>query len=82
MCAGFIRHSAVLKNIQQFAWAEIHQFGERDERRCGCRVNRFSDLIPKAEEAIRKLAELTEWRRWWWFAIRNRNVRGFRICWM
>ncbi len=57
---GIYPPSAVLKNIQGFAWAEIHQFGAVDEGtlRLPCRsVMRFDT---KAEEAIGELAELAE----------------------
>ena len=51
--------NAVLKNVQAFTWAEIHQFGAESEQtlRLPCKsVQRFDT---KAEEAIRELAELT-----------------------
>ncbi|HVX83238.1 MAG TPA: transcription-repair coupling factor [Phycisphaerae bacterium] len=57
---GIYPPSAVLKSVQNFAWAEIHQFGAEDEQtlRLPCRsVQRFDT---KAEEAIRELAELTD----------------------
>ncbi|HUO09565.1 MAG TPA: transcription-repair coupling factor, partial [Phycisphaerae bacterium] len=57
---GIYPPNAVLKNIQNLAWAEIHQFGAEDEKtiRLPCKsVQRFDT---KAEEAIKELAELTE----------------------
>jgi transcription-repair coupling factor (superfamily II helicase) len=57
---GIYPPNAVLRNVQSFAWAEIHQFGAEDEKtvRLPCKsVQRFDT---KAEEAIRELAELTE----------------------
>ncbi len=57
---GIYPPSAVLKNIQNLAWAEIHQFGAEDEQtiRLPCKsVQRFDT---KAEEAIHELAELTD----------------------
>ncbi len=57
---GIYPPNAVLKNIQQFAWAEIHQFGSETEQtiRLPCKsIQRFDT---KAEEAIKELAELTE----------------------
>ncbi len=57
---GIYPPSAVLKGVQGFAWAEIHQFGAEDEQtlRLPCKsVQRFDT---KAEEAIRELAELAE----------------------
>ncbi len=57
---GIYPPSAVLKNIQNLAWAEIHQFGAEDEKtiRLPCKsVQRFDT---KADEAIRELAELTD----------------------
>jgi transcription-repair coupling factor (superfamily II helicase) len=56
---GIYPPNAVLKNIQQFAWAEIHQFGSENDQtiRLPCKsIQRFDT---KAEEAIRELAELT-----------------------
>jgi transcription-repair coupling factor (superfamily II helicase) len=57
---GIYPPNAVLKNIQAFAWAEIHQFGAEDEGtlRLPCKsVMRFDT---KAEAAIGELAELTD----------------------
>ena len=57
---GIYPPNAVLKNIQQFAWAEIHQFGAEDEQtiRLPCKsIQRFDT---KAEEAIKELATLSE----------------------
>ncbi len=57
---GIYPPNAVLKNIQNLTWAEIHQFGAEDEKtiRLPCKsVQRFDT---KAEEAIKELAELTE----------------------
>ena len=57
---GIYPPNAVLKNIQNFAWAEIHQFGSENETtlRLPCKsVQRFDT---KAEEAIKELAELAE----------------------
>lgn len=56
---GIYPPSAVLKNIQSLAWAEIHQFGSENDQtiRLPCKsIQRFDT---KAEEAIRELAELT-----------------------
>ena len=58
---GIYPPSAVFKNVQGFAWAEIHQFGSENEEtlRLPCKsVQRFDTKA--AEEAIRELAELTE----------------------
>ena len=57
---GIYPPSAVLKNIQAFAWAEIHQFGAEDANtlRLPCKsVQRFDT---KAEAAIGELADLTD----------------------
>lgn len=57
---GIYPPNAVLKNIQNLAWAEIHQFGAEDEKtlRLPCKsVQRFDT---KAEEAIKELADLTD----------------------
>ncbi|HEY4328270.1 MAG TPA: DEAD/DEAH box helicase, partial [Phycisphaerae bacterium] len=56
---GIYPPNAVLKNVQQFVWAEIHQFGSEteDTLRLPCKsIQRFDT---KAEEAIKELAELT-----------------------
>ena len=56
---GIYPPNAVLKNVQAYTWAEIHQFGAEDEKtiRLPCKsIQRFDT---KAEEAIRELAELT-----------------------
>ncbi len=57
---GIYPPNAVLKNIQAFAWAEIHQFGAEDEGtlRLPCKsVMRFDT---KTDEAIGELAKLSE----------------------
>ena len=56
---GIYPPNAVLKNVQRFAWAEIHQFGSENDQtlRLPCKsIQRFDT---KPEEAIRELAELT-----------------------
>ena len=57
---GIFSPQAVLKNVQNFAWAEIHQFsGEGPETvRLPCKsVQRFDT---KADEALKEVAALTD----------------------
>jgi len=54
---GIYPPSAVLKNIQSLAWAEIHQFGG-DEGAIRLPTKSIQRFDTKAEEAIRELAEL------------------------
>jgi transcription-repair coupling factor (superfamily II helicase) len=57
---GIYPPSTVLKNVQSFAWAEIHQFGAEDERTLRLPCKSLQRFDTKAEEAIRELAELAD----------------------
>jgi transcription-repair coupling factor (superfamily II helicase) len=56
---GIYSPQAVLKNVQNFAWAEIHQFGhEENAIRLPCKSLQRFDTKP--EEALKELAALAE----------------------
>jgi transcription-repair coupling factor (superfamily II helicase) len=56
---GIYSPQAVLKNVQNFAWAEIHQFGhEENSIRLPCKSLQRFDTKP--EEALKELAALAE----------------------